>query len=156
MMAALTGNTTGTTSAQWLTAATGVPGPQTAVQTPLILNKDWAAKNRNAAIGLTKALQKAAVWVYDPKNKQKAINILAAFTNVPVDVTSASGLTTVTVNQQLDGWLTVFFGLLLWIVLIEMIRISIRHVRGLPVPPNSEAAFVQTRLDPSTLSASAH
>jgi ABC-type nitrate/sulfonate/bicarbonate transport system substrate-binding protein len=60
------------------------------VQTPLILNKDWAAKNRNAAIGLTKALQKAAVWVYDPKNKQKAINILAAFTNVPVDVCTRS------------------------------------------------------------------
>jgi len=59
-------------------------------------------------------------------------------------------------NQQLDGWLTIFFTLLLWIVLIEMLRISVRHVRGLPVPPSSEAAFVQTRLDPSTLSASAH
>jgi ABC-type nitrate/sulfonate/bicarbonate transport system substrate-binding protein len=60
------------------------------VQTPLILNKDWAAKNKDAAVGLTKALQKAAVWIYEPKNKQKAIDILAAFTNVPNDVCAES------------------------------------------------------------------
>src|SRR5258708_27606590 len=60
------------------------------VQTPLILNKDWAAKNREAAIGLTKALQKAAVWIYEPKNKQKAIGILAAFTNVAADICADS------------------------------------------------------------------
>ena len=59
-------------------------------------------------------------------------------------------------NQQLDGWLTIFFGLLLWIVLLEMIRISVRHLRGLPVPPSSEAPYVATKLDPATLSASAH
>ena len=54
-------------------------------------------------------------------------------------------------NQQLDGWLTVFFSLLLWIVLIEMLRISLRHLRGLPVPPNSEAPYVATTLTPATL-----
>ena len=60
------------------------------VQTPLIVNRDWAAKNREAAVGLTKALQKAAIWIYDPANKQKAISILAAFTNVPADVCADS------------------------------------------------------------------
>lgn len=60
------------------------------VQTPLILNKDWAAKNRDAAVGLTKALQKAAVWIYDPKNKQKAIDILSAYTSVPADICAES------------------------------------------------------------------
>lgn len=60
------------------------------VQTPLILNKDWAAKNRDAAVGLTKALQKAAVWIYDPKNKQKAIDILSAYTKVPADICAES------------------------------------------------------------------
>ena len=55
-------------------------------------------------------------------------------------------------NQQLDGWLTVFFSLLLWIVLIEMLRISLRHLRGLPVPPNSEAPYVATTLSPVSLS----
>jgi ABC-type nitrate/sulfonate/bicarbonate transport system substrate-binding protein len=60
------------------------------VQTPLILNKNWAAKNKNAAIGVTKALQKAAVWIYNPANKQKAIDILATYTKVPADICAAS------------------------------------------------------------------
>ena len=41
-------------------------------------------------------------------------------------------------NQQLDGWLTILFGVLLWTVLLSMIRMSLRHLKGLPVPPNSE------------------
>jgi ABC-type nitrate/sulfonate/bicarbonate transport system substrate-binding protein len=60
------------------------------IQTPLILNKDWAAKNKDAAVGLTKALQKAAVWIYTPANKQKAIDILSAYTSVPADVCADS------------------------------------------------------------------
>lgn len=60
------------------------------IQTPLILNKDWAAKNKEAAVGLTKALQKAAVWIYDPKNKEKAIEILAAYTKVTPDICADS------------------------------------------------------------------
>ncbi|EJW09691.1 periplasmic protein [Rhodovulum sp. PH10] len=52
------------------------------VQTPLILNKPWAESHRQAAVGLTKALQKAANWIYDPANKQKAIDILAAYTKI--------------------------------------------------------------------------
>jgi ABC-type nitrate/sulfonate/bicarbonate transport system substrate-binding protein len=60
------------------------------VQTPLILNKPWAEKNRDAAVGLTKALQKAAVWIYDPANKQKSIEILAKFTGVPTDICADS------------------------------------------------------------------
>jgi carbon starvation protein len=65
----------------------------------------------------------------------------------------ASVAPTLIFNQQLDGYLTIFFTLLLWIVLIEMLRIAFRHVRGLPVPANSEAPYVPTRLDPATLGA---
>jgi ABC-type nitrate/sulfonate/bicarbonate transport system substrate-binding protein len=60
------------------------------VQTPLIVNKTWAEKNREAAAALTQAVQKAANWIYDPKNKEKAIEILAAYTNVPKDVCAES------------------------------------------------------------------
>ncbi|MBS7697338.1 MULTISPECIES: ABC transporter substrate-binding protein [unclassified Chelatococcus] len=52
------------------------------LQTPLILNKTWAASNRKAAVGLTQATRDAANWIYDPANKQKAIDILAAYTKV--------------------------------------------------------------------------
>jgi ABC-type nitrate/sulfonate/bicarbonate transport system substrate-binding protein len=60
------------------------------VQTPLVLNKTWAEKNRTAAVGLTKALKKAADWIYTPANKAKAIEILANYTKVPADVCADS------------------------------------------------------------------
>lgn len=60
------------------------------IETPLIVNKDWAAKNRKAAVGLTQALKDAAIWIYEPANKQKAIDILAAYTHIPKDVCADS------------------------------------------------------------------
>lgn len=60
------------------------------VQTPLIVNKTWAEKNRPAAAALTQSLQKAANWIYNPANKDKAIDILAAYTGVPKDVCAES------------------------------------------------------------------
>ncbi len=54
-------------------------------------------------------------------------------------------------NQQLDGWLTIVFAALMWTVILAMLRVSIRHLRGLPVPPDSEAPFMATRLDTSAL-----
>jgi carbon starvation protein len=78
---------------------------------------------------------------------------LAAGTLAPERVKVAP---TLIFNQQLDGWLTVFFLLLLWIVLIETARMTLRRVRGLPVLPSSETPYVQTKLDPATLGSSAH
>jgi ABC-type nitrate/sulfonate/bicarbonate transport system substrate-binding protein len=60
------------------------------VETPLIVNKTWAEQNRPAAAALTQALKKAADWIYDPANKDKAIEILATYTNVPKDVCADS------------------------------------------------------------------
>lgn len=60
------------------------------VQTPLVVNKEWAQKNRESAVALTQALKKAADWIYDPANKEKAIEILASYTNVPKDTCSDS------------------------------------------------------------------
>jgi len=54
-------------------------------------------------------------------------------------------------NQRLDGWLTVLFLLIMWVVIFEMLRISFRHLAGKPVPPSSEAAYTATRLDASAL-----
>jgi carbon starvation protein len=54
-------------------------------------------------------------------------------------------------NQQLDGWLTVLFTLIVWFVIIEMVRVSIRFVRGLPVPPDSETPYVASQIQPAPL-----
>jgi len=54
-------------------------------------------------------------------------------------------------NQQLDGFLTIFFAVLMWVVLLAMLRIAVRQARGLPVPASSETPFVATRLDAAAL-----
>ncbi|MES2536905.1 MAG: ABC transporter substrate-binding protein [Pseudomonadota bacterium] len=56
------------------------------VQTPLIVNKTWAAANRGAATGVTQALRDAAQWVNQPANKDAAIDILAGYTGVARDI----------------------------------------------------------------------
>jgi carbon starvation protein len=49
-------------------------------------------------------------------------------------------------NQQLDGWLTILFAVLLWFVILDMLRMSYRSIRGLPVKQGSEAPRVESRL----------
>ena len=49
-------------------------------------------------------------------------------------------------NQRLDGWLTLFFLAVVWFVIIDMLRISLRYTRGLPVATSSEAPYQVTRL----------
>lgn len=49
-------------------------------------------------------------------------------------------------NQRLDAWLTVFLVVVIWVVLLDMMRISWRHLTGRPVPPLTEVPYVATRL----------
>ncbi len=49
-------------------------------------------------------------------------------------------------NQQLDAWLTVFFVLMLWIVVLDMLRMSWRSLAGKTVLPGSETPYVASRL----------
>jgi carbon starvation protein len=54
-------------------------------------------------------------------------------------------------NQRLDGWLTILFSVLMWTVIFEMLRVSVRFVQGKSVPPSSEAPYVATKLDSDAL-----
>lgn len=58
-------------------------------------------------------------------------------------------------NQQLDGWLTAFFTLVLWVVILDMLRVSWRSLNGRTVPPSSEAPRVLTQLEPQSGSVAA-
>ena len=53
-------------------------------------------------------------------------------------------------NQHLDGWLTVFFTIVLWVVIGDMVRVAYRSIRGLPVPQGSEAAYIRSQLNAAT------
>lgn len=46
-------------------------------------------------------------------------------------------------NQRLDAALAMLLTAILWVVIADTIRVSWRVVRGLPVPPNSEAPAVR-------------
>jgi len=50
-------------------------------------------------------------------------------------------------NQHLDAYLTMFFVAVLWVVVIDMLRLSVRHLKGKPVLPSSEVAYVKTALE---------
>ena len=50
-------------------------------------------------------------------------------------------------NQHLDAYLTMFFVVVLWIVVIDMVNISRRHLQGKKVLSSSEAPYVKTALE---------
>lgn len=50
-------------------------------------------------------------------------------------------------NQHLDAYLTMFFVVVLWIVVIDMVNISRRYLQGKKVLSSSEAPYVKTVLE---------
>jgi carbon starvation protein len=49
-------------------------------------------------------------------------------------------------NQRLDAALTVLFTAILWLVILDMVRVCFRRVRGLPVRSSSESPYRPTEL----------
>jgi len=49
-------------------------------------------------------------------------------------------------NQHLDAWLTLFFVAVLWVVIIDMLRVCSRHLSAKSVPPLTEVPHMVTRL----------
>jgi NitT/TauT family transport system substrate-binding protein len=43
------------------------------------VNTDWAAKNRPAVLGYVKAYARAVRWLYDPANKEQAVDLLVKY-----------------------------------------------------------------------------
>lgn len=49
-------------------------------------------------------------------------------------------------NLHLDAWLTLFFVSLLWLIVIDMLRVCVRHLAGKRVPPLTESPHSPSRL----------
>lgn len=49
-------------------------------------------------------------------------------------------------NQHLDAWLTIFFIVVLWVVILDMLRVCVRYLAGRSVPRLSEAPHEPSRL----------
>jgi carbon starvation protein len=52
-------------------------------------------------------------------------------------------------NQRVDAWLTMFFLAVVWFVILDMARVSIRYLRGMSVSGSSEAPYQVSRLPAS-------
>jgi len=50
-------------------------------------------------------------------------------------------------NLQLDAVLALFFAALLWLIVIDMLRVCLRHLQGKRVPPLSETPHYPTNLE---------
>lgn len=50
-------------------------------------------------------------------------------------------------NQHLDAWLTLFFVVVLWVVIFDMLRVCYRHLAGKPVLPLTESPHIPSSLD---------
>jgi carbon starvation protein len=49
-------------------------------------------------------------------------------------------------NQHLDAYLTLFFVFVLWLVIVDMLNVCVRHCLKKPVLPLSEVAYTATKL----------
>lgn len=50
-------------------------------------------------------------------------------------------------NQYLDAYLTMFFVAVLWLVVFDMLKLSVRYLQGKQVLPSSEVAYVKTVME---------
>ncbi|MEQ1881320.1 MAG: carbon starvation CstA family protein [Burkholderiales bacterium] len=57
---------------------------------------------------------------------------------------------------RIDAALALFFAIVLWVVIADMLRMSLRMRAGRPVPPLSESQYVKTQLAPGMAGAGSH
>jgi carbon starvation protein len=78
---------------------------------------------------------------------------LAAGSLPPDRVASAPQLI---LGQRIDAALALLFAALLWVVIIDMLRVSFRFIKGQAVLPLAESQYMKTRLDSGLLTGSLH
>jgi carbon starvation protein len=78
---------------------------------------------------------------------------LAAGTLPPDRIASAPPLI---LGQRIDAALALLFAALLWVVIIDMLRVSFHFVKGQAVLPLAESQYVKTQLDSGMLTSSLH
>lgn len=49
-------------------------------------------------------------------------------------------------NQHLNAWLTLFFVTVLWVIVLNMLRVCDRQLSGKPTPPLSKSPHEPSRL----------
>ena len=60
------------------------------------------------------------------------------------------------IGQRIDAVLAFLFAVILWVVIVDMLRMSMRMRSGKPVLPLSESKYIRTQLDESMISTGQH
>ena len=59
-------------------------------------------------------------------------------------------------GQRIDAALALLFAILLWVVIVDMLRVALRFSKGQATLPLAESRYVPTRLDGSMVTSSLH
>jgi carbon starvation protein len=59
-------------------------------------------------------------------------------------------------GQRIDAALALLFATLLWVVIVDMLRVSFRFVQGQPVLPLAESRYIKTQLESGMATGSLH
>jgi ABC-type nitrate/sulfonate/bicarbonate transport system substrate-binding protein len=111
------------------------------VETPLVVNTDWAKSHPAAAKGITQALADAARWIYDPANEAKAEQVLSQYTGADPTAAKEAYAFMVTQGKVISPDLSVPAG-----GLANIVKVS-ASANGQPEPTVDEAKYI----DPSYL-----
>lgn len=108
------------------------------VETPLVVNTDWAKSDPDAAKGLTQALVDAAKWIYDPANESAAEQILSGYAGVDAAAAKDAYAFMVTEGKVISPDLSVPAG-----GLSNIVKIS-ASVNGQAEPKVDESKYIDS------------
>jgi ABC-type nitrate/sulfonate/bicarbonate transport system substrate-binding protein len=108
------------------------------VETPLVVNTDWAKNNPAAAKGITQALADAARWIYDPANEAKAEQVLSQYTGADATAAKEAYAFMVTQGKVISPDLSVPVG-----GLANIVKVS-ASVNGQAAPTVDEAKYIDS------------
>jgi carbon starvation protein len=99
-----------------------------------------------------------AAWekVFSPN---PAIGFLAGANDLAAKIaagTAGAEKAVLVTGQRIDAFLAALFVIILWTVIVEMLRMSLRYAAGQPVPPLAESGYVRTELAGQGLSTALH
>ena len=117
------------------------------LQTPLIINTNWAGKNRDVAVRMVRASRTASEWLNNPANRVEAVALLAKNANVTLDLADASYQFLVLEHKVYPVDLTVTDAAITNIVKID------RAINPADHPKDEQKVDIRKYYDPSYLSA---
>ena len=104
----------------------------------------WQADGRNTRLAHGKVLDASAM----PAGSRFGVGgaLAQKFASGALSAERAAVAPQLIFNQRLDAALTALFTAILWLVIVDMARVCVRRLRGLPLRSSSEAPYRLSQL----------